>query len=119
MPAVEAKDGDRDVALEAVQLGCRVSGEMRVEAGVAEHHRFMVLADLVADRGFKRQLPAGLEPEIDKVVNGAGGPAILGDSRNCGKAQPGRARDDLQDHGHGVDAANCFDIRGYRRIQLH
>ena len=67
--AVSAEDRYRNVALEAVQLGRGVVAEPGMDAGVAEDHRLVAMADLIAD-GFQYQFAAGAS-EVPLFVHGA------------------------------------------------
>ena len=68
------------------------------------------LPDLVADRGGDLQFAAGLEPEIDGVLDRAGDPAILGDPGDGGKTHSGGAANDLQDAWNRIHRLDGINI---------
>jgi hypothetical protein len=67
-----------------------------VVAGVVEHHRLAAVADFVADRLVNFELAAGVEPELDPVLDQAGDPALLGHPRDRRKAHAGGVADAAQ-----------------------
>ncbi|MCP1538020.1 hypothetical protein J2W79_003077 [Methylorubrum extorquens] len=84
--------------------------EGRVIGDVVDDDRDPALPDLVADGRLKIELATGLEAEGDVVLDGAGDPAVLGDTCDGGEAHARGATDHIEDRGHGRDAFNRDDV---------
>src|SRR5215203_7065918 len=110
--AVAAANRDGDIALQTVDLR-RVMVAVRAVLGdMLDDDRLAHGPDLVAERRLDLQLAAWLEPEIDLVANAAGDPALLRDTGDGRETEPGRAADDFEDLGNGVDRSDGVDVAG-------
>ena len=56
---------------------------MLARGDIVDHNQVAAAANLVAESGRDGQLAAWLQTEGDLIPNGAGDPAIFGDSRHC------------------------------------
>jgi hypothetical protein len=85
-----------------------------MRAGVTENHRLLMLADLMANGRLKHQFATGFEPEINRIIDGAGHPVSVSDAGNCSETHAGEVLDHAQDHRHRVNAADGVDVGGQR-----
>ena len=115
--AAASEDGHGHVALQTVLERRVMPGEDRVLAGVVEGDRLPVLADLIADGGLQLQVSTGLEPEVERIVHRAGGPARFRHPGHRCEAHAGDLRHGLQypgDRLHSLDPVNVgFDTAPY------
>jgi hypothetical protein len=81
---------------------------------VAKDDGLAVASNFVAQRGSKHQFAANAQAERDFIADGAGHPAVLGDTSDRGEAHAGGPARDLENFRNYVQAADRGHIVGDR-----
>src|ERR1700693_4266639 len=114
--AVRKHDGHRDIALEAVHRGGRMSAIDLVLCSMVDDNGFAASPDFVANRRFNLQLSARLKAELDFIAHAACDPTIVGDPCYGREPHAGRPAYDLEDRRHRCDAIDGGSI-GFKVVR--
>lgn len=110
--AVGKDDGHRDVALQPVDGGRVMIPIFGIFGNIVDGDGRSVLPDFMADRRFDFQLTARLQTETDFVLDGTADPPVFGHASDGGKTHAGRAAEDFEDRGDGLDLLDQENIVG-------